>query len=206
LVAKLSVVAVFAARLLVEERFKVAFNAAAELLVPAFVLEAFWVALAATAPPAAVVLFAAVLVDPELLPPPEDVLLEVELPNVFAVPFLPAAAKFRVEVEADVLLCVLALLAVAPNVAAAVWLLLAVSDAFVAKAFVVAPDLLEFSAKAFVVALDLFELLDSEAVSVAEAADCPPACWNLLLVELIVVESLCSFVLLSVNDEVSVVE
>jgi len=119
-VAKLSVVAVFAARVLLEARFRLAFSEAAPLLEPALLLEEFVVPLAATAPPDAVVLFAADPTPPELLPPPEEVLLEVELPKVFAEPFLPAAAKFSVVPEVAVLLCEVEWLAATPRVAAAV--------------------------------------------------------------------------------------
>ena len=94
-VAKLSLVAVFAARLLLEDRFRLAFSEAALELVPVLGLEELEVDWAATAPSEAVVLFAAVPTPLELLPPPEEMLLSVELPNVLAVPLSPAAAKFE---------------------------------------------------------------------------------------------------------------
>jgi hypothetical protein len=113
-------VAVFAARLLLEDRFRPAFSEAAPLLEPALVLEEFDVELAATAPSDAVVLFAAVPTPPELLPPPEEVLVSVELPYVFAVPLAPAAARFAVEPEVDVLLCEFDMFAEVARVPAAV--------------------------------------------------------------------------------------
>jgi hypothetical protein len=248
LVPKVSVVEVLAARVLLEDRFRLAFREAALLFAPALLLEELEVPFAAIAPPEAVVLLAAVPVPPELLPPPAEVLLEVELPNVFALPFLPAAAKFSVEPEVAVLLCEAALFSEAPRVAAAVWVLPAVMAPLVAKAFVVPLDLLEasaalfvvallraefsaalfvvallraefsaalfvvalffawFAANAFVVALERLALFEAEADSVSDACDWPPDCCARLLVELMVVESLCDLALLSVNDEVSVVE
>ena len=65
----MSVVAVFAARVLLEARFRLAFSEAALLVEPALLLEEFVVPLAATAPPDAVGLFAALPTPPELLPP-----------------------------------------------------------------------------------------------------------------------------------------
>lgn len=110
----------FAARVLLEDRFRLAFSEAAPLPEPALVLEEFDVELAADAPSDAVVLFAAVPTPPELLPPPEELLLDVELPYVFAVPLAPAKAEFAVEPEVDVLLCEFELFAEAARVAAAV--------------------------------------------------------------------------------------
>jgi hypothetical protein len=157
LVAKLSVVPVFAARFLFEDRFALAFNALAPLeeLVP--VLEAFCVELPEIAPPAAVVLLFAVPTVPAVLPPLAAWLLEVELPLVPAVPFLPAAAKFAVEPEADVLFFALAEFDEAANVPEAAFAELALIALLVPKAFVVPLDLAEFSAAEFVKAADLFE-------------------------------------------------
>jgi hypothetical protein len=90
----------------------------------------------------------------------------------------------------------------------------------VAKALVVPLDLLEFSAallvvalffaafaaKLLVVALELLELAEADEDSVADDADCAPACCALLLVELAVVELLCILELFAVYDEASVVE
>jgi len=104
LVAKLSVVAVFADRFWFEDRFALAFNAAAPLeeLVP--VCDAFLVALPATAPSDALVVFDELPLPAELAGVLEELLLKEEVPVLVAVPFAPAAAKFRVPFEADVLL------------------------------------------------------------------------------------------------------
>lgn len=118
-VAKLSVVAVFAARLLFEDRFKLAFKVPelfdADVLLP----EAFLVLLDAAAPSCAVVLLAAVPTLDEVLPPLDALLLNVELPTVPAVPFLPARALFDVEPKLAVALSDFALEAVVPRVPAA---------------------------------------------------------------------------------------
>jgi hypothetical protein len=167
LVAKLSVVDVFAARLLLEERFKLAFNVAALELELVLEAEAFLVALADSAPSDAVALLFARPVVFEVAPLLVELLLLVELPTDPAVPFAPAAARLPVELKAAVLLLAWLLFAVAPNVPAAVWLLLAVRDALCAKAFVVA--------------LDLVELFEAEADSDAVAVLLPLACCVLLL-------------------------
>jgi hypothetical protein len=150
----------------------------------------------------------------------EELLLKAELPVLVAVPFAPAAAKFRVPFEADVLLFALVWLAEAPNVAAADFELLAVSAALWAKLFVVALDLLEFSAaafvtalfslalaaRAFVVELDLLALEDAEADSFAEAVLLALACCVLLLLAAKLSVELAVFELSSVNDEVWLAE
>jgi hypothetical protein len=216
LVAKLSVVAVFADRFLLEERLALAFSDAAPLeeLVP--VCDAFLVALPATAPSDALVVLDELPLPAEVAGVLEELLLKDEVPVLVAVPFAPAAAKFRVPFEADVLLFALVWFADAPNVAAADFELLAVRAPLVAKLFVVAPDLLEFSAaafvtalfslalvtKAFVVPLDLLELADAEADSFAEAVLLALACCMLLLLAAKLCVELAVFELSSVNDEV----
>lgn len=192
LVPKLSVVAVFAAKFWFEERFRLAFNVAA--LEPELVSEAepLWVPLADNAPSEAVLLLVWPPVVFEVLPPPDAVLLLVELPDDPAVPFAPAAARLPVELKLPVALFAWLLLAVAPNVAAAVLALLAVRDALCAKAFVVA--------------LELLELLAAEADSDAVAVLLALACCMLLSLAPKVFAELCIFELSSVNDVVSLVE
>jgi hypothetical protein len=204
LVAKLSDVAVLAARLLLEVAFKAAFNVPALDPVVVFVPEAFEVSLAATAPPAAVVLLAAVPTLEEVLPPLAELLLNDELPAVPAVPFGPAAARLPVVPEDDVELLPFELFAVAPSDAPRVWLLLAVTEPVLANAFVVPLALLELSAatlvvpldlfevaaKSFVVPLDLLELEEAEDASDAVKLLLAPACCCLVLLELNISEEL----------------
>jgi hypothetical protein len=152
-----SVVAVFAARLLLEERFALADNAAAALPVFVLVPAVLLVALPATAGPFAVVVLFVEPTVPEVLPPLEEVLLDVVLPADEPVPPFAAAAKFPVESVAEVLLLAVDLFAVMPSVPEAVLLLLAVRDPVFEKAFDTPADLLEFSDAAFVMPLDLLE-------------------------------------------------
>ncbi len=154
LVPKLSVVAVFAARFLLEERLALAVNEAAALPVFVLVPAVLFVELAATAGPFAVVVLAAVPTVPEVLPPLEEVLLDVELPADEPVPPLAAAAKFAVEPVADVELLAVDLFAAASNDPVAELVLAAVKDPVFEKAFVVPLDLLAFSAASFVVPLE----------------------------------------------------
>src|ERR1700760_3592374 len=86
LVAKLSVVAPFAARVLLEEAFRAPLREAASVEEVVLVAEPLPVALNDDPPFAARVLLAAVPTVPELLPPLEEVLFEVELPTVEALP------------------------------------------------------------------------------------------------------------------------
>jgi hypothetical protein len=178
------------------------------------------VALPAIAPSVALVVFDELPLPAELAGVLEELLLKDELPVLFAVPFAPAAAKFRVPFEADVLLFALVWLAEAPNVAAADFELLAVTPALWAKLFVVALDLLEFSAaafvtalfslalaaRAFVVALDLLALAEAEDDSLTEAVLLPLACCVLLLLAAKLAVELAVFDLSSVNDEVWLAE
>ena len=137
LVAKLSVVPVFAARFWVEERFKLAFNAFPLLPVFVFVPEAFVVPLVAVEPLAAWTLLVELPLPADVLPPLEELLLNEEPPTEEAVPPLGAVATFEVELNAAVELLAWELFDEAPNVAAAVLLLLAVRDPVFANAFVV---------------------------------------------------------------------
>jgi hypothetical protein len=208
-VAKLSVVSVFAARLLLEERFALADSEAAALPVFVLVLAVLLVALPATAGPFAVVVLLVVPTVPEVLPPLEEVLFDVVLPADEPVPPFFAAAKLPVKSVADVLLLAVDLFAVTPSVPEAVLLLLAVRDpvfekalvvplallefsaasfvtdavllAFSAAAFVVALDLLEFAENAFVVPLELLEFFEAASDSVAVRLLLAPACCMLLL-------------------------
>jgi hypothetical protein len=192
LVAKLSVVAVFAVRLLLEERSRLAVN---DLLLDeslAFVFAAFLVAFAATAGPVTLVSLLAVPAAVVVAVPLVAVLLFDEAPLLVALPSVSAAAKFRLEPKPDVLLLECVLAAVASREAEAVFALLASSAAFVAKAFVVALDLLEFAA--------------AEADSVADKlllalASC---IWLLVLSKLLA--ELLLLMLVSLNDLLSVVE
>lgn len=192
LVAKLSETAAFAVRLLSEEAVKLASNVAALLLLLVSETEAFLVALADNAPPDAVALLLAVPVVFDVLPPPEDVLLLVELPTDPAVPSELAAARFAVLLKAPVALFACVLLAVAPNDASSDLLEVFVSD--------------PFAAKAFVVALALLELEDSEAASDAVKSLLALACciWSLVwlnvVVELLVLELSLVYDLLSVVE------
>jgi hypothetical protein len=158
LVAKLSVVAVLAARLLAEEAFRLAFNVSALVPVVVFVPEEFAVLLVDEPPLDALWLLAAVPTLDDVLPPLAELLLNDELPIDPALPLEPALTVFAVEPEDDVELVPFELFADAPSVAPSVWLLLAVKEPLFENALVVPLDLLEFSAAAFVVALDLLEL------------------------------------------------
>jgi hypothetical protein len=197
-VAKLSEAAALADKLLLEERFKLAFKDAAPL--PEFVVvsEALWVELLADPPLAAVVVLPAVPTFEEVAPPLVPLLLDVELPveeplegsKVLLSGLLVAA--FAVEPEADVSLLAWALVAEAPNVAAAVLALVFVSDPLAAKAFVVPLDLLEFE--------------PSEAASDAVKLLLALACCALSLVWLKLFDEVLLLELSSVNEALSVVE
>jgi hypothetical protein len=195
LVAKLSEAAALADKLLLEERFKLAFKAAA--LLPEFVAvsEALWVELLADPPLAAEVVLLAVPTFEEVAPLLVPLSLNAELPVDEALEGrrpLGVVAAFAVEPEADVSLLAWALLAEAPNVAAAVPALVFVNDPLAAKAFVVPLDLLEFE--------------PSEAASDAVKLLLALACCALSLVWLKLFDEVLLLELSSVNDAVSVVE
>jgi hypothetical protein len=195
LVAKLSEAAALADKLLLEERFKLAFKDAAPL--PEFVVvsEALWVELLADPPLAAEVVLPAVPTFEEVAPPLVPLSLDVELPVDEALEGsrpLGVVAAFAVDPEADVSLLAWALLAEAPNVAAAVPALVFVNDPLAAKAFVVALDVLEFE--------------PCEAASDAVKLLLALACCALSLVWLKLFDEVLLLELSSVNDAVSVVE
>jgi len=192
LVAKSSVVAVFADRLLLEERSRLADNDL--LLVELLVLECavFLVAFAANAPPETVVSLFALPVVVDVAPPLDALVLDDEAPLFFALPSGPAAAKFRLAPEPDVLLLECDLSADASSDAEAVLALVASSAAFVANEFVVPLDLVAFA--------------EADNDSFADRLLLALACWawSLLLLKLLV--ELLLRVLLSVNDLSLVVE
>jgi hypothetical protein len=198
LVAKLSEAAALADKLLLEERFKLAFKDAAPLPEFVAVSEALWVELEDDPPLAAEVVLPAVPTLEDVLPPLVPLLLDVELPVEEALEGSKVllsgvvVAAFAVDPEADVSLLAWALLAEAPNVAAAVPALVFVNDPLAAKAFVVALDVLEFE--------------PCEAASDAVKLLLALACCALSLVWLKLFDELLLLELSSVNDAVSVVE
>jgi hypothetical protein len=177
LVAKLSVTAALADRLLLEDALRVAFNPFAVVAEVVFVPAAFVVELPDVAPLVAERLSPAVPALDEVLPPLAELLVFVALLTFVAVPFVPAATVFAVEPLLDVALPVFPVLAVTPRVAASDLVSLFVSD--------------PFAAKAFVVALDLLALLEADEVSVDEAVWLAVACCILVSLELAVSEELC---------------
>jgi hypothetical protein len=174
-VAKLSVVALFAERLLLEAAFRLASRDAALFEAVVCVAEPLPVALNDDAPLAARVLLAADPTVPEVLPPLEEVLFEVELPSVEALPPGSADAPFAVKPPLAVPLELFASFAAALRVAPSDLLEAAVKDAFVANALVVPLDLLAFA--------------EAEADSVADALLLALAfCAKLLLLSKLFVE------------------
>ena len=105
---KLSVVAVFAARFWLEVAFRLACSVAPLVEEFASVNEAFRVPLADNAPWEAVALLFALPEVDEVLPPPDALLLFVELPTEPAVPSVPAAARLPVALKLPVALVVVA--------------------------------------------------------------------------------------------------
>jgi hypothetical protein len=138
-------------------------------------------------------------VAPRLVP----LLLFVEAPTAEELPGLVELAPAAVEFEADVSLLVLALLAVAPNVAAAELDLLAFREPFAANAFVVALDLLALAAKLLVVEPDLLALTEAEEASLAPKVLLELSICVLLslAVKLFISELVCELV--SIKDELS---
>jgi hypothetical protein len=181
----------FAARLLVEARFKLPDNVAAALEPVVFVAAALLVPLVADPPLAAWVLLAALPTVPEVLPPLEEVLFDAELPVVPALPPVAANAVFAVEPKLDVPLLEFVLFAAASNVAAADLLSLAFRAAL--------------DAKEFVVALELLLLLAEEADALSDELLLALACCALFLLVLKLSEELLVFELSSVKDLLSVV-
>jgi hypothetical protein len=167
-VAKLSVLAALASKLLFEARSALPDNDAELELVFVAVLELLPVALPEIAPSDAVALSVAEPTVPEVLPPLAEVLLDVGLPFESAVPFAPAAARFAVKPLADVLLLPFALSAAAVIVPEADFDLLAVNEAF--------------SERSFVVPLDLVESKDADCEPVTEALVIAPTSFVLFLV------------------------
>ena len=146
LVAKSSVVAPLAVRLLLAAAFRLPLSDAALFAAVVSVLELLPVALYDDPPLAARVLLAALPTVPEVLPPLEEVLSEVELPSVAALPPGAAVAPFAVEPLLVVPLELFASFAAALRVAASDLLEAVVKDAFVANALVVPLVLLAFAA------------------------------------------------------------
>jgi hypothetical protein len=167
-VAKLSVLAALASKLLFEAASALPDNDAELVLDLVDVPEWLPVALPAIAPSDAVALSAAVPTVPESLPPLEEVLFDDEFPFESAVPLEPAAARFAVKPPADVLLLSFALSAEAVIVPEADLDLLAVNEAF--------------SERSFVVSLDLLEPKDDDCDPVIEALDIAPTSLVLFLV------------------------
>jgi hypothetical protein len=157
-------------KLLFEARFKLPDRAAALWEPVVSVAAALLVPLVADPPSAEWVLLAAVPIVPELLPPLDDVLCDVELPLVPALPPGRDVAVFVVEPKLAVPLLVSVLLAEASSFAAAELTSLALSASL--------------DAKEFFVALESVSLLAAEAATFSDELLLALACcalWWLVL-------------------------
>jgi hypothetical protein len=129
---------------LLDEVFRLAFSVAEPVNEVVLLPEALVVKSPATAGPVVVGLLAVVPVLPEVLPPLDAVLADIEEAVSVAVPFFVEAAKAPVELVLPCAFLVVARLPVVANVAAPVFAEVAVTPAFTVDAYVDALFVAEF--------------------------------------------------------------